>query len=92
VAVDVTPLCVCVSPHIDPGAAARVHTCKQDAAAAHAGGDPFQAHMKAADKEEMLRIDHEVEEALNSPRPSHEVLDKLLTVKACPCVSRVCAA
>jgi hypothetical protein len=65
-------------------AAEKVHTAmdlKDAVAHAHAGHDPFQEHLKAADKEEMLKIDQEVEEALNSPRPSHEVLDKLLAVK-----------
>lgn len=45
--------------------------------------DPFAAHMAAADKEEMLELDKEVDQELSSPRPEHDKLDKLLAMQVC---------
>lgn len=50
----------------------------QEAASLH---DPFQAHLQAADKEELVELDKEVEGVMKSDRPTHEQLDKLLSMK-----------
>lgn len=47
--------------------------------------DPFTAHMLAPEKAEAVEVDTQLEQELQAERPSHDRLEKLISLKVSVC-------